>query len=73
MALVSNDEEVFVMGGASVYREALPLASRIFITLVDEEPEAADTFFPAFDKSQWLETKHEQHPGFAFMEWIKQD
>ena len=66
LALVSNDEEVFVMGGASVYREALPWALRIFITLVDEEPEAADTFFPAFDESQWLETKHEQHPGFAF-------
>ena len=68
---VSNEEEVFVMGGASVYREALPLATRLFITLVDREPEAADTFFPTFDESQWKETKQGQHQGFAFTEWIK--
>ncbi len=68
---VSNEEEVFVMGGASVYREALPLATHLYITLVDNEPEAADTFFPNFDKNEWKRTKQERHQGFTFTEWIK--
>ncbi len=68
---VSNEEEVFVMGGASVYREALPLATRLYITLVDQEPEAADTFFPNFDENEWKRTKQERHQGFTFTDWIK--
>ena len=65
----AQDEAVFVMGGASVYRAALPLATRLYITFVEKEPADADTFFPAFDKDGWREEKHEQHPGFAFTEW----
>lgn len=63
------NEQVFVMGGASVYREALPIASHLYITIVEKEPADADTFFPAFDESEWREVKHEQHAGFAFTEW----
>lgn len=65
----AQDEAVFVMGGASVYRAALPLATRLYITFVEKEPADADTFFLAFDKDGWREEKHEQHPGFAFTEW----
>ncbi|MGN1254832.1 MAG: dihydrofolate reductase [Prevotella sp.] len=63
------NEQVFVMGGASVYREALPIASHLYITMVEKEPADADTFFPTFDESEWREVKHEQHAGFAFTEW----
>ena len=39
-------EEVFVIGGVTVYAEALPLADRLCLTEVDDEPEGADAFFP---------------------------
>lgn len=65
----AKDEQVFVMGGASVYRAALPLASRLYITLVEQELTDADTFFPVFDKNVWKEVKREQHDGYAFTEW----
>lgn len=67
----SSREEIFVIGGASLYQAALPLAKRLYITLVDQEPTNADTFFPEFDASQWQETMHEQHKGFAFTLWDK--
>lgn len=69
-SLLSNDvsdNELFIIGGASVYAEALPLADRLYITLVDTDPENADTFFPHFDLSQWVETKKEKHSGFSFI------
>lgn len=62
-------EEVFVIGGSTLYQAALPLAKKMYITLVDQEPQGADTFFPEFDTCKWQETQHEQHKGFAFTLW----
>lgn len=66
--LPDGDDEVFVIGGASVYRQALPMADKLYLTLVDCRPPRADTFFPSFDKTEWRETKKEKHDGFSFME-----
>lgn len=55
------DEQVFVIGGESVYAEALPLASRLYLTHIDDTPEAADAFFPDFDTAEWLLTATERH------------
>lgn len=59
--------EVFVIGGESIYRQALPLADSIYATLVDQEPEVADAWFPEVDASQWQITKKEKHTGFSFL------
>lgn len=40
-------KDAFVIGGAEVYREALPLADRLYLTLIDAKDFGADTFFPA--------------------------
>lgn len=56
-----TDEQVFVIGGESVYAEALPLASRLYLTHIDDTPEAADAFFPDFDTAEWLLTATERH------------
>lgn len=61
--------EVFVIGGAALYQTALPFASRMYITLVDQEPKDADTFFPEFDTNKWQEAERQQHDGFAFTVW----
>jgi dihydrofolate reductase len=50
---VAEGREVMVIGGGELYRQALPLASRMILTLVDCEP-AADTWFPAWDAAEWV-------------------
>ena len=50
-----DDDEVFVIGGADLFRETLPIADRIYLTVVDAEP-AGDTFMPDFDPAKWRET-----------------
>ena len=54
--------EVFVIGGAEVYRDALPLADRIYLTELQAEYEG-DVLFPAFAAGQWRAGKREHHPA----------
>jgi dihydrofolate reductase len=53
-ARTAGESELFVIGGAQVFAQALPLADRIYYTEVHADANA-DTFFPAFDRSQWKE------------------
>ena len=52
--LAQDDAEVFVIGGAEIYRQALPLAQRLYLTEVAQDF-AADAFFPEFSASGWTE------------------
>lgn len=51
-SLFAADEEVFVIGGAQVYAQAMPLAERLYLTRVEHDYEG-DTSFPAWDRTQW--------------------
>ena len=51
----NGDDEIFVIGGADLFRETLPIADRLYLTTVDAEPEG-DTFMPEFDSGEWKET-----------------
>ena len=53
--------EVFVFGGASLYAEALPLANRLYLTLIDATAADADVFFPDYSDFK-QEIEHEAHP-----------
>ncbi len=56
---VPPDEMVYIIGGASVYEQALPLASSLCLTEVDDVPPQADAFFP--DYSDWTPVHSEPH------------
>ncbi|MBX3665183.1 MAG: dihydrofolate reductase [Burkholderiales bacterium] len=59
LARCAGDPEIFVIGGGELYRAAMPLADRIYLTVVDAEP-AGDTRMPEFDPVQWKQTGSEQ-------------
>ena len=70
IAICLYDEEVFVIGGAEVFREALPIANRIYLTVVDAEV-PGDTVMPEIDFNDWQATDTEAIPAddrnpFAF-------
>ena len=50
--MAGEDDEIFVMGGAQIYREALSVVDRMYITVVERDYEG-DTSFPEIDFSQW--------------------
>jgi dihydrofolate reductase len=56
------DEEVFIIGGAEIYRQAMPLCKKMYLTIIHHDFEG-DTYFPAIDFSQWNLTSDEKHPA----------
>jgi len=54
------DEDVFIIGGASLYRQLIDKADRLCLTEVDDTPQQADTFFPDYSEG-WREVSREQH------------
>lgn len=58
-------DEVMIIGGGTIYTQALPYADRLYITIVDGDYEG-DVFFPEFDKSEWVQTSCDDHDGYSF-------
>ncbi|GGB70625.1 dihydrofolate reductase [Flavobacterium suaedae] len=73
-----QNEEVFVIGGGEIYKQALDIADKIELTRVHTTIDDADTFFPEIDKEKWHLTEEEYHPkdekhkfDFTYKTWIK--
>jgi len=62
LATCKEEEEVFIMGGASVYKQAMTIADAIYLTLIEDITKDADAFFPEIEKDKWKETGREPHP-----------
>jgi dihydrofolate reductase len=61
LRLAENDERAFAIGGAEIFRLALPRSDRMYQTVVHDRP-AGDTFFPAWNEAEWrlVEEQHGQ-------------
>ena len=75
IALCRGDSESFMIGGAQLYQDALPLANKLYLTMIDEDY-AGDAFFPPIDYSEWQESA--KQPGisatglsYAFVDYIR--
>ena len=58
LELCAGEDEVFIVGGAQIYRQAIPLTDRIYLTVIDQDFDG-DTFFPELDPQEWKETERE--------------
>jgi dihydrofolate reductase len=74
MQAAGDVPEVCIIGGAEIYRQALPRADVLHLTRVHATV-AADTWFPAIDAAEWTEVFSEHHPaderhayGYDFVE-----
>lgn len=62
LRLAGATPELMVIGGASIYRQALPMANRLYMTLVHTKVNG-DSFFPDFDRSAWIVREQQEHPA----------
>ena len=58
----SGEKEIFIIGGAEIYKEALPLADHLYLTIVHTSAEA-DTFFPMIEEDDWSEICSQEIPA----------
>ncbi|MEK6615267.1 MAG: dihydrofolate reductase [Bacteroidota bacterium] len=57
-----NESEVFIIGGAQIYKLAMPVADKLYVTHIHHTFEG-DTFFPAIDANRWKLTKQKNIPA----------
>lgn len=76
IASCQPDEDIYIIGGASLYRELLDKADRLCLTEIDDTPAQADTFFP--DYSNWKESWREDHTtdekhqqAYSFVDYVR--
>lgn len=76
MARAAGESEAFVAGGAAIYREALPIADRLYLTRVTGEYQG-DTYFPEWSRDDWelfsMETcpRKDDEPHAVFEVWLR--
>lgn len=69
----NSEEEVFVIGGGMIYGLSLPMTDKLYLTLVDDAPEA-DTFFPDYSEFKTVVSEEDMDNGqykFKFVELVK--
>lgn len=68
---MADGEEVFIIGGGEIYREAIDMADRMELTLIDADSPDADTFFPEYSATEWeklseSEKKTDEKSGVSY-------
>lgn len=59
--LCEDEPEIFIIGGGTIYNEAIKFANRLYLTYIHHKFEDADTYFPKIDKNKWKELWREDH------------
>jgi len=72
-----KDEDIYIIGGSSVYEQAMTMADRLCLTEIDDTPDNADAFFPPYDS--WKEASKEDHETderhafrYSFVDYVKE-
>ena len=61
LASCEEKDEAFIIGGASLYQEAIKVADRLYITEIEDAEKPADAFFPTISTDEWQEKSRECH------------
>ena len=76
LAHCADEEEIYVIGGSSVYKAAMKVANKLCLTALHDTPSNADTFFPSY--SDWREICREKHDTdekhryrYDFVDYVK--
>jgi dihydrofolate reductase len=77
-ACANEAGEVFIIGGGSLYEQALPKAGKIYLTIVHHVFDDADTFFPPLNAGEWNEIERQDFPSddrnpypYSFLTWVR--
>lgn len=78
IASCQESEKIYIIGGASIYRQAFNIADELCITEIDATANEADAFFPKIDLNIWKEKSRDVHPAdekhpcsYAFVDYIR--
>ena len=68
----TSTEEIFVCGGAEIYRQALPYCQKMYISHIKKQY-PVDTYFPEYDKEEWETISSCDYQDFVFYEYQRRE
>ena len=75
ISMIKNDDEIFIIGGAEIFKQVIEIADKIYLTRIHHEFDG-DTFFPQIDEKKWkLASRQDHQPDeknkypFSFLEY----
>ncbi|MFH1232960.1 MAG: dihydrofolate reductase [Patescibacteria group bacterium] len=74
LAKKQNKGEIFFIGGSQIYEQAIPFVNKLYLTIVDDKPKQADTFFPDYSEFKKIVIRKESELNglkFKFIELEK--
>jgi len=78
LKLFQTNGEIFIIGGAEIYKQAMEFADKLYITHIEAEDKNADSFFPKINLKEWGKTKSKKYIkdelnnyNLEFVEYIK--
>ncbi len=69
-AISSRQEDIWIIGGASVYKQAMPQVDELYITHIDKEVDG-DVFFPDIKADEWRKTDEDRRDGYSFVRYVR--
>ena len=66
----SFGKEIFIIGGASIYEQAIEFADKMYLSFVKKDVEG-DAYFPEFNQDEWSVEKKEEHPEFELVVFVR--
>lgn len=64
-----SDEKVFIIGGETIYKQTIGMASKLYLTIINQRATEADAWFPAFDS--WHLQEEQKYDGYTFATYTK--
>jgi len=72
ISAAKHQKPIFIIGGAELYRKALPIASEMHISWIEQKV-PGDVFFPDFDLSEWTVLQETNYPGFTYIHYRRKE
>ena len=76
LKVAENSDEIMIIGGEQIFREFLPIATKMYLTFIDKEFEG-DVYFPEYNENEWKEVFREEHEEdglrYVFVDLVKLD
>ena len=69
--LKKDTRDIYIIGGASIYKQLLSYCEKIYMTVIPKVYEKADTFFPQLNFKEWKKIKEESTTNVSFIEWAR--
>ena len=69
--LKEGKQDIYIIGGASIYKQLLPYCDKIYMTMSPKVYETADVFFPQLEPDEWKKVKEEQTINVSFIEFVR--